>query len=642
MRKEMGKRRYGSIVFWGAILGLTALFAAWRLQHMLPFGWQSDEGAHLMSGFWVSKGKQLYSEVIHFVRPVLPEILGVVFRVFQPTLFVARVTVLFLGSLYLVVAGIASRRVSSVVGGIATVAVLLVDRMLFTFAGLAVTEIPTLAAASVSVLLALTYLESGKRSQLCGAGLFCTISLLVKPLFPVLPVWLGVVIWLRYWRNADEKAPFNLRGLTIDAGIAGLAVLAPLVLCAAVYDWRSFSYYVFFSAMDARDANNWSIGHNWQLIAQYLAGAPASVLLGMGSLLSIDAKDRQAVRRQVLLWLLVIGSVAFLLWHSPLFDRHAVILSLPLALLAGVSVDFVAHPRNRLQRPIRWGAGTAITLAAFVLVAMSASSLIGWDGYRAGSDQGKPEMAATHLLEQITTPGEIVASDDLTLAFVVGRYSPPELADVSSARMKTGNLTEASLISSVERRDIQTVCLWAKRFDRLGSFADWANAHFVGATEFGDRHSILHGRRYDTEAEIPDLHPTPGVVLGDSAALVGYRLNADAWHWGQQAQLVLYWKALRQMGTDYDVQVQLVDEKGTQTMETQGGPISGQYATKQWKAGEILADVHQLPVEAAVSPGSYGLLVGMVEPRSRAHVPVRIGQIEGQDRVLLTTVSVGP
>jgi hypothetical protein len=634
-------RRHSSGLFWIVVVTLASLFCTWELVYGRPSGWQPDEGAHVMSAYWLSKGLQLYSQIAVLLWPLFLEFLGLVFRLSEPSLNLARSLVVFTGALYLIGTGIAGRRLFGSVGGIVSVLMLLLDNRLFEVSGLVLSEVPALAVVCTAVILALVYLSSGRRACLVGAGLACGLSLLVKPLVPGLPAWLGAVVLAHHWIRSEGEGGLKSADPVTDVGLAFVSFIAPLGLCLVFYDPSRFAYATLFSVIDVRGVDRQPLAHNWAIIANYISSYRGPALLAAAGLFLIDVKDRTAWINKALVGLLLVLSLAFLSWHSPLFSRHALALSLPIALFAGASVDSLACKSVLRQHRARWMAAALIAAFAVCLIVVDMPGVLGRTGYQMGREELVAQAAGTELLGRITSPGEIVASDDLSLAFAFQKYAPPQLSDISEVRIDAGNLTDAEVTSAVRDFDVQTVCLWTRRFRRLAVFTQWAEAHFVSSSSFGHGRAILHGRRYDHAADIPSLQPTPGVVFGDRIELIGYRLYPKALRPGDSPQIILYWRCRSPVERNYSVLVRLVDSGGVSIAQSDTPPVNGLYPTSSWRRGEILADVRPFSLAGSVSTGDYDLLIRLYDPASSGGESLNAVTPNGvKADVLLTTVHI--
>ncbi len=120
----------------------------------------------------------------------------------------------------------------------------------------------------------------------------------------------------------------------------------------------------------------------------------------------------------------------------------------------------------------------------------------------------------------------------------------------------------------------------------------------------------------------PDEPPSPdalgmahtlGLDLGPEITLLGYDRGGEVVNPGQTLPLTLYWRARRDVAGDYLIGVGLGDDASRLVNEVRGRPVGGAYPTTEWVAGEIVRDWADLPIAAGTPPGSYRLMVTLLD-----------------------------
>ncbi len=81
---------------------------------------------------------------------------------------------------------------------------------------------------------------------------------------------------------------------------------------------------------------------------------------------------------------------------------------------------------------------------------------------------------------------------------------------------------------------------------------------------------------------------------------------------GEAVHVELFWQAQADPGQDYFPRVRLLDAQDTVLAELIEKPVAGTYPTAWWQAGELVRDLHMLPIPATVPPGSYRLTAGLM------------------------------
>lgn len=144
------------------------------------------------------------------------------------------------------------------------------------------------------------------------------------------------------------------------------------------------------------------------------------------------------------------------------------------------------------------------------------------------------------------------------------------------------------------------------------------------------------GRAHEMAAPQPKF--TADVQFGDLARLAGYDLPVQEVVPGGSFDLTLYWQALAATERPYSVFVHLLDGRGEIRGYGDSEPGSGAYPTPGWLAGEYLADVHTVNVQADAAAGEYRVALGFYDPGTGK----RLTLPDGADRLLLEeTVRVG-
>ena len=108
--------------------------------------------------------------------------------------------------------------------------------------------------------------------------------------------------------------------------------------------------------------------------------------------------------------------------------------------------------------------------------------------------------------------------------------------------------------------------------------------------------------------------------LGDVALLLGS--DATPARGANALDVTLYWLALRDIGANYKAFVHLLGPDGAVIAQHDGDPVGGYTPTSRWRAGELIADRHRIPLPSGLSSGEYGLKAGMYQPEPPRNLPV--------------------
>jgi len=131
----------------------------------------------------------------------------------------------------------------------------------------------------------------------------------------------------------------------------------------------------------------------------------------------------------------------------------------------------------------------------------------------------------------------------------------------------------------------------------------------------------------------PAMIPQPpsvamGAVLTASIAvaddeqlhLTGYDLSAAQLAPGAMLTITLYWQTQRNLVSDYDVFIHLLDATGRLMASRDAPPAEGTRPTRGWRIGEPITDSHTLLLPNTLTAGDYRLSVGLYDPGSGARL----------------------
>jgi hypothetical protein len=136
-------------------------------------------------------------------------------------------------------------------------------------------------------------------------------------------------------------------------------------------------------------------------------------------------------------------------------------------------------------------------------------------------------------------------------------------------------------------------------------------------------------------------------TFGDQIDLLGYDLGAPSWTTGQTAQLVIYWRARRAIGTNYTLFVHVTPDDETEQaarplIQDDRQPCDGSYPTTVWPTDEVVVEFRKMDLPADLPPGKYTVSVGWYLLSDLSHLPVTSGPNSvGEDQFTLAQVQIG-
>jgi 4-amino-4-deoxy-L-arabinose transferase-like glycosyltransferase len=643
------------LLLWLLVL---VLFLAWRAQNLEAFSPVNDEGAHLMWARLAIDGFPLYAETHAVQSPLFLEWIGLAFRLAGQTVQAGRWAMLT-GFIPLAVAlsWLAYRQG----GGLAALVALILlglAPLIFTFSRLVMAEVPATGLAVVSVAWLFVYLDREHRGWLVASGLALGLSFLVKALNPFVIVPIGLLILMRN-RGAEHRGPlsFNWSGLLSDALWWGLGLLLPLIAVLIIYDPAALYDQLIAFRRDLRAAISGSWFDTWTQLTIFVGTHWGFWLLAFGGIISpvvpalaggnhgaekqrvnemeSRAQDVRAGRSVLVsypvVWLVwLVAGVVMLLWHTPLFPHHFIVLLPPLILLgAGFVADVGAMWRLNLgSLPVR------ILLSLIIVAAMfNLPAIVKADQAAAGIVTGGREAEALNLLEAVSQPDDFLMGDSQLLIFMADRRTPPPLGDVALVAIKAGRQTSDRMIDLTQAYQASAVVQWSLRLPWLPEYLAWVEDNYLARRVWDNDHIIYFAPRHPQTQTVPNEQMAR---LDEALSLRGYQLDRSSVVAGQDLQLKIFWQTDAPLKDDFTIFTQLLDSQGSLVAGWDAQPLGGYLPTSQWPATEIVTDLVQLPLPADLPPGEYTLITGMylLETLERLTTPT------GSDFITLTTIRV--
>ena len=161
-----------------------------------------------------------------------------------------------------------------------------------------------------------------------------------------------------------------------------------------------------------------------------------------------------------------------------------------------------------------------------------------------------------------------------------------------------------------------------------------------GDTPVGE--PVIHGQiavePWPLETEVP---PAPYVVeaaFGPDIRLHSYYIGVPT---DGLLNVVFYWGAMAEPQSGYTVFIHLVDENGRIVSQIDSVPVGGARPTTGWRAGEVITDIHNLPIPSDLSPGRYYVNAGLYNPDDGTRPAVTMDGVARPDNQLrLTTLEL--
>ena len=128
----------------------------------------------------------------------------------------------------------------------------------------------------------------------------------------------------------------------------------------------------------------------------------------------------------------------------------------------------------------------------------------------------------------------------------------------------------------------------------------------LGPTILGTLTLIATDRAFD----VPAMHHMQRVSLADRIEFLGYDIEPTDARSGGTIHLILFWRVLDEMDTDYTVFSHVLGPDGSTVAQQDNPPVKGTYPTTLWLPGEVIADPYDILLSADLPPGDYPIEVG--------------------------------
>jgi hypothetical protein len=130
--------------------------------------------------------------------------------------------------------------------------------------------------------------------------------------------------------------------------------------------------------------------------------------------------------------------------------------------------------------------------------------------------------------------------------------------------------------------------------------------------------------------------------LEDTVELLAFATDEASYRPGDVVDITLYWRALRDLDSDFKAFVHLTDAAVTfQPAQHDGDPGGGFTPTTRWLPGELVPDTHHVTLPAELAAGRYLLWAGMYEYDTLRNLDILSASVPVADnRLLLSEIEV--
>lgn len=603
-----------------------------RLYFLDNLRWTYDEGIHVLLAQMLARGYTPYSELFVSYPPLYTLSIDWVWQLFHT---VESLQVLM--SLYtmtgLLAVGLIAWRLGGLWAGPAAAIIVSLEPEFFRGSRGVLTEVPSLSVAALSIAFAAFYLwgdQANKgRGWLIASGIALAASLMLKILSPFVLALIPMMIVVRHLQTHSQSDRVSFwRLVVVDSMIWGMALGVPILAFTFIFDVPALFDQVIRFRFASRGAYEGEVNNFLFMLSFLKANWIISFLAIVGLWYLIGPLFRQGWF--VLVWLIL--AAIFALIQVPLRDKHLPLLLLPLSIMAGLGLGWLIQSAQNIRyQPDYQGflSALVVLILAVVYLWQTGQVFAGYNNYRL-QYLNDSELVLADFIQKFTSPSDCLITDEPTLAFVTDRSVPPNLAEASSARLRSGYLTAEMLIDIATTTDCQIVAPIARRFKRSApAFVEWSKAHYLGVWLYDGSTEILLAK--------PITQSPPQQMIqsqfADQVELVGFDLAPAS---GDNVYLSLYWRPLRPFEQDYSIFVHVRDEQDNTLLSADHQPYDNLVPTSRWPVGSLIKETIRLQIPPDFMPGVYKIYVGMYlfDGTEFARLPV-IADTSGENAVII-------
>lgn len=433
-----------------ALIFLAFTFSYFPFREKLQF--DTDEGLNLMRSMLVAQGYPLYGEVSSDQPPLFTHLLALLLRIVGFEVNPARFLVLLFSTL-LVWAGTQFLQLTA--GKLAAIIFLPLTIMVPQYLVLSVSVmigIPSIALAVTSMLFLAVWHRRKGNLWLFLSGFALALSVLIK-LFTgfVAPIFFAGIVISEYLARKEDGFSWSVLG---PAWIWSLCFAAMTILLGSLLIGPQNLWLIIFPSLTASSQAVFQ-SESFSMNAHLQAAVPLLVLGFLGAAVSVYR------RKWLALYPLAWAVLAYSLFsfYSPVFYHHALLITVPFAMLGAVAVADGLNTLFLVRKPadvFRFQAVSGIlALAGFLWLSTSTVPVLDRELMNAPRLSDFTLRATAGKLRVIRTMEEHVAQTHWILtdmpmyAFRVQRPVPPNLATFSQKRLSTGSLTENDILAAM-------------------------------------------------------------------------------------------------------------------------------------------------------------------------------------------------
>ena len=472
---------------------LLLMFAFFPFRERFEF--DPDEGINAIKGLLLARGYPLYTEIWSDQPPLFTYLVAATIRAFGHDINALRTLVLLISTMLLGSAYVFLRMTWGIWHALAGVLLLLLLPFYKTLSVSVMIGLPAIAFAGLSLLALTLWHQRHANVWLVLSAAALSLSILTKIFTGFLaPIFIvGILIdqkdrlgetvtWSKLLRPAII---WSLVFAAITIGL-GLILVGPAnigQLLGTHLTARNAELYINFTMTYPI---SWYLHESWAILLLALIGCLFTLL------------NRNWLSLYLVAW--TAAGDLLLSFQVPVRYHHQLLITIPIAMLAGIAVGEAARLLPQLFRKREFFKARGLLIAAaitgFVLALITLAPQAYYD-FRlpahllepAAQEPGREQP----FIDELTKWGprtQWVVTDLPIYAFRVGLPVPPPLAVISEKRMVTGNITEAQIIEIIDEYKPGQVLMGRFKLPALEAFLrdDYRRNYF-----WGKKHLYLLG-----------------------------------------------------------------------------------------------------------------------------------------------------
>jgi hypothetical protein len=487
---SIGKRPTAYIVMSSGLVGIAI---AMRLYGLGGQEWIYDEGVYWQTLRAMRAGFGLYDQVFCSQPPLFFLSIYPFYAILGQSILAARAAIAAFSLLGLLGAYMMGNAIASRAGAIGAM-VLVIFMPLYLYQSQALQpEGPSTAFLLLSVGAALIWWKCSPKKKigailamLCGAALAFGLLIKLLNITALAPIF-SLIVW-RLWASRQESSGNTVTILThvalglIAAVLIALIGLLPFLMSARVLVDQVVKFHLA--------AENVSQTNNFQILRQFfISNGALSIAAMMGTIVALVRRDWLVI--PLAAWLS--ATIALLVLHAPLFDRHAIVLIPPLVAMAVLGLGDLSGVINGIRSKRMFWIQVSAMLTGLLISAATAQAIPLLYNYyyyhtrNIETDEVHLTAKISADLRRVTTHSQWIVTDEQFFAAMADRDTPPSLVDTSSVRILTGYLTNQQLIDAASDPRVEAVLFTSGRLRKapIAAFHDWVAQHFGALHSYG-------------------------------------------------------------------------------------------------------------------------------------------------------------